>query len=130
MNGFEKVAVAVVRGVEAPFKYADKVEKLLATALKDEPELKTAIVGLVQRVETVVGDASADIATKGLNLPGDIQTIRDVQSLAVYVRDDFAPVVSKVWGDVAVDLKAAEVPAVPSPASVPAPLGPGVIVHG
>lgn len=95
----EKIGEEIVHGVEAPFKFIAKAEKVFGAALKDEPELKTAIVGLVKQIETVTGDGAKDIATDGLNLPADVQTITDIEGLFEYFKTIFLPVVEAAWKD-------------------------------
>lgn len=105
-DGIKDVAVDVVHGVEDAVGAAVKIEKVLATALSSEGELKAGIVQVVALGEKVVADGAVDWSAKGLNLISDAQTVADVQALFGYLQSTFFPLVSKVYGEVVTDVKA------------------------
>jgi hypothetical protein len=104
-DGIKDVAVDVAHGVEEVFTVAGKVEKVLATALSSEGDLKAGIVQVVALGEKVVADGAVDWSAKGLNLISDAQTVADVQALFSYLQSTFFPLVTKVYGEVVADVK-------------------------
>lgn len=119
-KGVKIAASDIVKGVaELP-----KVVKVLCVTLKDEPAVRDAIVGLIAQMKPLVADAAVDIAGKGINLPADIQTIKDFQSLIAYFRGTFLPKIESAYHDELDAIEPAVVPgsstAVPG-SSAPAP---------
>lgn len=104
-HGIKTVAVDVAHGVEKAFTYADKVEKILSTAITDQPEIKSAIVALVKAAEPVVVDTTADVAEKGLNLVDDAKTLSDAEAFFSYFKTSFLPIVEQVYAAVVADVK-------------------------
>jgi hypothetical protein len=130
MNAFEKIVVKVGEGIAWPFEHGAQLVEVLTTALKDEPAVKAAIVGLVQQVETVTADGAIAVAAKGIDLPDDIQTAAAAQTLFSYVVKTFIPAVSAAYKDLSADVKApAPADPPPTPATVAADAvqtGPGL----
>ena len=90
--------------VEAPFEFGARIEQLISTGLKDEPEIKAAVLQLVALGEQIGLDGAADVAASGLNVQNDIKTFTDIGALYSYVKNTFIPLVKKVYGEVKVDL--------------------------
>jgi hypothetical protein len=109
MNGFEKAVEDVGKVVAWPFVHAAKVVEVLTTALEDEPTVKTAIVGLVQQIETVTADGAIAISADGINLPDDLAEVAAAQTLFAYVKNVFLPAVEKAYKDL--DSAVTETPA-------------------
>jgi hypothetical protein len=99
-NEFEKVMEDIGKGIAWPFEHTEKVIALLATALKDEPAAKAAIVGLVSMIAKVSADGAAAVAADGINLPEDIATITDAEALWTYIQEKFIPEVKAIYADV------------------------------
>lgn len=120
----EKVGDDVLHVFEWPFKNAAELERFIVTAIKEEGPARDAVVGLVLQVKTVVFDCGKDIAADGINLPADLQTIKDLQGMGSYFKNTFLPEAEKVWGELKSDAgngtaaASAEDPA-PASASVP-----------
>ena len=94
----------VIHFVEEPIEEAGKLGKLLATAEKDEPEIRAAALQIVALVEPVAADATADVSGAGLNLASDMKTFQDAAALYAYVKTTFVPLVKSVYGDFKADL--------------------------
>jgi len=80
--------------------------EVLETALKDEPTVKTAIVGLIQKIETLGADATKAIAAEGLDVPDDVLTAQAAQTLFEYVKETFLPAIESAYKDEASILEA------------------------
>jgi hypothetical protein len=100
----KKIGERVLSVVEWPFKHAITVEKLLGDALKDTPEAKTVIVGLVEQFEAIGSDTVAAVATGGANITADLKDLQDVQALFAYWQNTFLPTMEKVYADMKQDV--------------------------
>ena len=100
----ENVGKDVVKGVEAPFKWIGKAEKVLATAIKDQPELRTTVITLVQKAEAITASGVKDVGEKGLNLQDDAATLALVEDFFSYFQQTLVPIVEKVYAEVKTDV--------------------------
>ena len=114
MTVIKKIGEKVISIVEWPIKHSVQVAELLGTAIEDEPEVKTAIVGLVQQFEAIGADTAADIAANGLNLASDVKTVADVQVLFKYFTSTFIPAIEKAFSDFQVDVSGTPATAAPT----------------
>jgi hypothetical protein len=122
VNAFTKVVKAIATGIEWPFVHGGQVIRTIETALKDEPVVKTAVVGLLAEIATISEDGAVAVAARGMDFADDMQTIADAQKLWKYVTTVFIPAVDAAY----VDLKTAVEPgpvAVLDPPPVSMPLG-------
>jgi hypothetical protein len=104
MIGFEEAVEDVGKVVAWPFVHAAKVVEVLTTALEDEPTVKTAIVGLVQQIETVTADGAIAISARGLDLPEDVEEVTAAQTLFADVKNTFLSAVEKAYKDLDSDV--------------------------
>lgn len=118
----KKIGEKVLSVVEFPFKYGKQIDAVLSTAMKDTPQLKTAIVGLTQQFEAIEPDVLAAIAASGLNVADDIKAAVDFKSLFSYVQGTFFPAIEDTYKDVKADIEdsGADSSAGSSPAPAPA----------
>jgi hypothetical protein len=108
----KKIGERIISIVEAPFKYAAQTEKVLADGIKDAPQLKSAIVGLVHEFEQLGPDVLQCIAEKGFDIPEDLKACADVKALFQYFTQTFMPVVEATVADFKHDV-ATSAPAAP-----------------
>lgn len=104
-HAIEVAAEDVAKAVAYPVKFLVKAEKVIASAIHDQPAIKSAVLDLVKQADTVVTDIGTDVAAKGLNLTSDAKTLADAEAFFTYFRDTFIPLVEQVYGEVAADLK-------------------------
>lgn len=104
-NVIETIGKDILHGVEFPFEYTAKAIKVLDSAIKDQPAIKAAVIDLIKQAETVIGDSAKDVSEKGLVLADDAKTLADAEAFFVYFRDQFCPLVAKVYTEVATDLQ-------------------------
>jgi hypothetical protein len=105
IHGLEVAGKDALKVIEYPFARTAQFVAVVGTALKDEPEVKAAIVGLVKAAETVIADASEDVATKGIDIPEDLQTVTDVKAFFAYFSGTFLPAVEAAYKDIDADTK-------------------------
>jgi len=105
LHEVEHVGEEIVKGIEFPFKFAAKAEKVLATIITDDPAARTVLTALVQKCEAIGADTLKDIGEKGLNLQDDASTIAAIQALGSYIKDTVVPFIEQVYGQVAADVK-------------------------
>jgi hypothetical protein len=99
MNEFEKVVTDIAHVVEWPFKNAVKVIEVIDTAIKQEPIVKSALVGLIQQIGTLTGEAASAIASKGVNITADEAALAAAQALWKYVTATFIPAIDTAYKD-------------------------------
>jgi hypothetical protein len=99
VKGIETAGKDVLHAVEWPFVHAAQMVAVLTEAMKDEPAVKQAIVGLVDRAEGIDVDAVAAIASNGTDLTGDLKALQDAASFFSYFRNSFLPVVEAAYKD-------------------------------
>jgi hypothetical protein len=105
MNEFEKIAKDVAHVIVWPFVNTAKFVTILDDAIKDEPPVKAAIVGLVAAAEKVATDTTVAAVGKGVNVPADIQAVTDAESFFVYFKNSFLPAIESAYKSLAADTK-------------------------
>jgi len=96
----EVVEYAIVHPVE----FVVKAEKVLTSAIKDQPEVKDAVLGLVKQATGVIGDVATDAADKGINLEADAKTLTDAEAFFTYFKSTFIPLVESLYAEVEADV--------------------------
>ena len=120
------VLVDIGHGVAWPFEHGIQLVKTLEDALKDEPQVKTAVTGLIAQIGAVTADGAIVVSSKGVDLVADAAAIVAAKQLFSYVLNTFLPAVRAVYKDLAPDIQGLETPAPIAPApSAPVP-GPGL----
>lgn len=111
----EDVGKDIVKVIEDPFKFVVKAEKVLQTAITDQPELKTVLTTMVQKAEEVGASAVLAGSSKGLNLAEDATALQQAQAFFEYFKASVVPVIEKVFAQVKADVTSPVAPAVPAP---------------
>jgi hypothetical protein len=113
-NTFEKdlakvghVALNVVDGhyIADALTYTEKAAAVLATAITDQPELKSTLTTLVTKVEAIGADLVVDATGKGLNLASDAATVAAVEDLLSWSKATLVPLIESIWGQLTTDVK-------------------------
>lgn len=99
MNELEKIGSDVGKVIAYPFVHTEHVIKVLDAIVKDSPQVRDAILGLVQQAATVDADVLQAIASKGMNLPVDLKTLDDAATFFQYFRSQFLPVIEQAYKD-------------------------------
>jgi hypothetical protein len=94
------VDVAIVQ----PIEFAVKAEKVIATAIKDQPIVRDAVTLLVQQATTVINDFKTDVGDGFINLRADEQTLKDAEAFFNWFKASFIPSIEQVYGDVSTDV--------------------------
>lgn len=113
-HAVKTAAVDITTGVVDVFEFLPKAERVFASAIKDQPEVKSAILQLVQRAETVVADTGTAAADQGVNLAADAKTLADAEAFFAWFRNTFIPLVEQIYSEVKQDLSS---PAPSTPAA-------------
>lgn len=100
----EHIGEDILHGVEQPFKLIARAERVLATAIKNQPELKDAITTLVSKCEVIGADTMRDIGERGLNLADDLATAQAIAALGEFLKSTFVPLVEKLYGEIKTDV--------------------------
>lgn len=104
-HGIKVAAVDVAHGIEYPISFLLKAESVIASAIKDQPEIKSAVISLIAQAEAVIGDVATASAAKGINLASDAKALADAESFFEYFKSTFIPLVESVYAEVAADVK-------------------------
>jgi len=108
-TGVEDVGKAVVTGVDVvivqPIEFVVKAEKVIATAVKDQPIVKDAIMELVKQANTVIDDFKTDVSDGLINLRADEKTLNDAEAFFNWFKSTFIPNMEQVYGDLSADQK-------------------------
>ncbi|HEY1983778.1 MAG TPA: hypothetical protein VGG85_00125 [Terracidiphilus sp.] len=101
------VGKGVVTGVDVaivhPIEEALKAEKVISTALKDQPIVRDAVVTLVNQASAVINDFKTNVNDGLFNLRQDEQTIKDAEAFFNWFKSTFIPRMEEVYGDIAAD---------------------------
>lgn len=97
-------AVDAVHGVVKVVDFLPHAISVLGTAIKDQPEIKQAVIDLVKQAGLVIGDLSM-LQSKGINLIADTKTLTDAESFFGYFKNEFIPVVEKAFKELAADVQ-------------------------
>jgi hypothetical protein len=118
------VLVDIGHVVAWPLEHGAQLVKTLEDALKDEPQVKTAVTGLIAEIGVVTADGAIVVSSKGVDLVADAAALVAAKQLFSYVLNTFLPAVQAVYKDLAPDVQALETPAAPAPAPAAAVAGP------
>jgi len=107
-TGVKDVGKVVVKGVDVaivqPIEFAVKAEKVISTAIKDQPIVRDAVTALVKQATTVVNDFKTDVSDGFINLRQDEKTLQDAEAFFNWFKSTFIPQIEKVYGDLSADV--------------------------
>jgi uncharacterized protein YbjQ (UPF0145 family) len=103
-----KVSLNIVDGhyIAKALTFSEKAASVIATAIKDSPQLKAALTELVTKAEAIGADAVVDAAGKGINLAADAKTLADAEAFFTWIISTLVPLVESVYSEVKTDLTA------------------------
>jgi hypothetical protein len=111
MNVFQKIGAFFTDVVT----FGEKLGVIFTQLQADSPELRTALTGLVSKLEAVGGDATLEIASDGSNLPEYFALANDSVAAVKYFRASVLPVIEQVYAQLKGDF--APAPAAPAAAA-------------
>jgi hypothetical protein len=92
--------------VESPVTLLIKTEKVLATAIKDQPLVKEVVVTLAKDGVAIAANLAAVIASKGISWTADLALVQEVESFFTSdILGKLVPVVEQVYGDIENDIE-------------------------
>ena len=107
-TGVKDVGKAVVKGVDVaivkPIEFTIKAEKVISTAIKDQPIVRDAVVAMVKQATTVIDDFKADVSDGFINLRADEKTLQDAEEFFNWFKSTFIPQMERVYGDLSADV--------------------------
>jgi len=108
VTGAKDVGKVVVKGVDVaivqPIEFAVKAEKVISTAIKDQPVVRDAVMAMVKQASTVIDDFKTDVAEGFINLRADEKTLQDAEAFFNWFKSTFIPQMEKVYGDLSADV--------------------------
>lgn len=104
-TGAVDVGKAVAKGVDVaivqPIEFVVKAEKVISTAIKDQPVVRDAVTALVSQATTVIDDFKTDVGEGFINLSADEKTLKDAEAFFNWFKTTFIPQIEQVYGDIA-----------------------------
>ncbi len=95
-HGIEVAAIDVAKVAECPVTFLIHAEKVIVSAIKDQPEIKAAVLELIKQAETVIADVAKAGSADGINLEDDAQALTDAEAFFTYFKYTFVPLVEHV----------------------------------
>ncbi len=106
--GVEDVGKGVAKGIDVaivqPIQSVVKAEKVIATALKDQPIVRDAVTALIKQANVVIDDFKTDIGDGFINLKADEQTLKDAEAFFNWFKSSFIPTMEKIYGDISAEV--------------------------
>jgi hypothetical protein len=106
--GVEDVGKGIAKGIDVaivqPIQFAVKAEKVISTAVKDQPIVRDAVTALVKQANTVIDDFKVNIGEGFINLKADEQTLKDAEAFFNWFKSSFIPTMEQVYGDISADV--------------------------
>jgi hypothetical protein len=106
--GAVDVGKDVAKGVDVaiiqPIEFVVKAEKVISTAVKDQPIVRDAVVALVKQATTVIDDFKTDVSDGLIDLRADEQTLKDAEAFFNWFKSSFIPTMEQVYGDLSTDV--------------------------
>lgn len=106
VKGLQTAGKDVLKVIESPVTLLIKAEKVLETAIKDQPALKDAVTTAVKDGVSIASDLAGVIASKGVNWIADETLVAQVESF--FTNDllgKLVPVVEQVYGELKGDIE-------------------------
>lgn len=104
-HGIKVAAVDTEHVIVDAVEFLPKAEKVIASAIKAQPAIKTAVLELVKQASGVIGDTATAAAAKGINLTEDAKALADAESFFTYFKSTFIPLVESVYHEIAADVQ-------------------------
>jgi len=103
--GVVTVAKDIAHGVEYPVEFLVKAERVIASAIQDQPEIKSAVVNRSNQAQGRIADSIGVAAGKGIELAADAKALADAEAFFGYFKSTFIPLVEQIYSEVSADLK-------------------------
>lgn len=100
--------VAAVDTEHAAVKIVDflpHAAEVLATAIRDQPQVKTLILDLIKQASSVIANATTAVTDRGVNLAADASTLASAEAFFGWLKTAFVPAVEAIYTEIAADIK-------------------------
>jgi hypothetical protein len=104
-HGIEIASEDVLHSIEYPVKFLVAAERVITDAIREQPDIKAAVLDLVSKAELVIGDVTLAAAQRGFDLASDAKALADAEAFFGWFRSDFVPLVTKVYGELKEDVR-------------------------
>lgn len=103
-HGLKVAAVDTEHAVIKAVDFLPHAAEVLATAIKDEPEVKTLVTQLVEQATSVLTAGTAAVTYKGIDLVADAATLAAAESFFAWIKSTFIPEVEVIYTQIKVDV--------------------------
>jgi len=104
-HGIKVAAVDTEHAIVDAVEFLPKAERVIASAIKDQPAIKDAVLTLVKQASGVIGDTASAAAAKGINLTQDAKALADAEAFFSYFKSTFIPLVESVYREITADVQ-------------------------
>ena len=98
------IATTVIHDVERVLvdvvTFLPHAADVLASAVKNEPNVKAALIQLIEQASLVIADTGTAAISKGVNLAADAKTLADADAFFQFFIKSFVPAIEKAYGDI------------------------------
>jgi flagellar hook assembly protein FlgD len=85
-------------------EFLPKASSVIATAIKDEPEVKALILDLVKQASGVIASGTAAVTDKGINLTADASVLASAEAFFGWLKATFVPTVEAIYNEAKTDV--------------------------
>jgi hypothetical protein len=104
-HDIKTVAVDVAHVAVDVVEFLPKAASVIASAIKDEPTVRTAVLDLVKNASAVLASGTVAVTDKGVNLVADASVLAAAEAFFGYFKTTFVPLVEQLYGEVVADVK-------------------------
>jgi hypothetical protein len=103
-HGLKVPAVDTEHVVVDVVEFLPKAASVIASAIKDEPTVKQAVVDLVSNASAVLTSGTLAVTDKGVDLVADAAVLAAAEKFFGYFKTEFIPTVEKLYAEVKADV--------------------------
>lgn len=104
-HGLKVAAVDVEHVAERVVDFLPHAAEVVATAIKDQPEVKSAVLELIKQASAVIASGTVAASDKGIDLAADAATLAAAEQFFVWFKSSFVPLIESVYEEVSAEVK-------------------------
>ncbi|MFC6644150.1 DNA-methyltransferase [Granulicella cerasi] len=105
LQTIETIGMDIAHVAEQAVAFLPHVVSLLDHAIKDEPEVKTLLSGLITQAIAVLTAGSTAAEDKGISLAADATTLAAAEQFFMYVKGTFLPQAEAIYKEISSDIR-------------------------
>lgn len=105
-HGIKVAAVDVEHVVVDVVDFLPKAASVIASAIRDEPTVKQAVLDLVKNASAVLTSGTVAVTDKGVDLVADAAVLSAAEAFFGYFKTEFIPLVESIYSEVKAEVTA------------------------